>query len=472
MAPLGRIALLPTLVFALTTPTTEFGARQRPARPLPAGPPLAQWILGAVGPALASVALLLPAASFGENELAALGAKGFDSSLIDTECFATRCALPAKSCLESNDCRKGMTCTAKCLGDNACITGCFAKYGNAEMSDLLECSVEREGCIKIAILEGGADTKEAAPAPPAPLVANFDPQTLDGTWYKVMGWNSRYDCFDCQRNTFAAERADNALLGRSSRNFDVDVEFSMPRPPRGLFETAATSYPLRVVERLVFDDAGKRPHDHPQVMSRFSQRANAADAVAADAPARRRHASTEGHMFGLTFWENWSILGENAKGEAPFKFVYYTGRTTQNTYDGAFVYAREPQLPVAAKPAVYAIARRAGLQPEKFCLVKNDCATCSSTFAKADAARAATDPEREAKDRARSRGLFMGAATAAEAQFLPDDESGADVVASAKKDPLLPAWLDDALTDVGDYLENPHATARWLFNQQVKNTNL
>jgi hypothetical protein len=132
---------------------------------------LAQWILGAVAPALASVALLLPAASFAENELAALGAKGFDSSLIDTECFTTRCALPAKSCLESNDCRKGMMCTAKCLGDNACITGCFAKYGNAEMSDLLECSVEREGCIKIAILEGGADTLEAAPPPPAPLVA-------------------------------------------------------------------------------------------------------------------------------------------------------------------------------------------------------------------------------------------------------------------------------------------------------------
>ncbi|KAH8072176.1 VDE lipocalin domain-containing protein [Aureococcus anophagefferens] len=96
-----------------------------------------------------------------------------------------------------------MTCTAKCLGDNACITGCFAKYGNAPMNDLLECSIEKNSCIKVAILPPGPDSATEAPAPPLVPVANFDQKTLEGTWYKVMGWNDRYDCFDCQKNSFA-----------------------------------------------------------------------------------------------------------------------------------------------------------------------------------------------------------------------------------------------------------------------------
>ncbi|KAK7254201.1 hypothetical protein SO694_00008570 [Aureococcus anophagefferens] len=160
-----------------------------------------------------------------------------------------------------------MTCTAKCLGDNACITGCFAKYGNAPMNDLLECSIEKNSCIKVAILPTGPDSATEAPAPPLVPVANFDQKTLEGTWYKVMGWNDRYDCFDCQKNFRSAP---GALLG---------------------------------------------------------------DGVAAP----RARARTEGHMFGLTFWENWSVIGENAKDEPEFKFIHYSGKTSQNTYEGAFL---------------------------------------------------------------------------------------------------------------------------------------
>ncbi|KAH8068849.1 VDE lipocalin domain-containing protein [Aureococcus anophagefferens] len=122
-----------------------------------------------------------------------------------------------------------MTCTAKCLGDNACITGCFAKYGNAPMNDLLECSIEKNSCIKVAILPTGPDSATEAPAPPLVPVANFDQKTLEGTWYKVMGWNDRYDCFDCQKNSFASAGRDKLA---------VDVEFSMPRPPAGAYPCA------------------------------------------------------------------------------------------------------------------------------------------------------------------------------------------------------------------------------------------
>ena len=165
------------------------------------------------------------------------------------------------------------------------------------MDDLLECSIEKNACIKVAILPPGPDTAATAPAPPLAPVRDLNRKTLEGTWYKVMGWNDRYDCFDCQRNSFRAD-------GRGG--LDVDVEFSMPRPgPKG----EASAYPLRLSEKLVFD-AKEAP------MSNLE---------------KKRHARTEGHMFGLTFWENWSVIGENAPGEPEFKFVHYSGRTSQNT---------------------------------------------------------------------------------------------------------------------------------------------
>lgn len=370
-------------------------------KPKPAKRALGNWLK-----ASALAAAMIATSARAENELQALGDKGFDASLINGGCMTSSCKLATTGCLESSDCRKGMTCTAKCLGDNACITGCFAKYGNAAMNELLECSVERHGCIKIAILPGGADAAADAPAPPVPLPA-FDPARLEGTWYKVLGWNSRYDCFDCQKNSFQ-KHGDKA--------FDVDVEFSMPRPPRTLFDSRPANYPLHLTENLVFDDT--RPH-------------------------QRRHASTVGHMFGLTFWENWSVLGQNPPNEPDWTFVYYTGKTTQNTYEGAFVYARQPQLPPAARDSVFALARKAGLDPTTFCAVRNDCETCDK----------AGDPVVAPPVQ---RGLFVGAATAAEGPL--DDEPK---VRQSR-------WYEDILVDIADYLEDPRATAKWLFAQQNK----
>ena len=130
-----------------------------------------------------------------------------------------------------------MTCTAKCLGDNACITGCFAKYGNEPMNDLLECSIEKNACIKVAILPPGPDSAKTAPAPPLAPVADFKPRSLEGTWYKVMGWNDRYDCFDCQCNSFekpgaremaATRRAsDHAISGGGGSERGCFITFSL-----------------------------------------------------------------------------------------------------------------------------------------------------------------------------------------------------------------------------------------------------
>ena len=179
----------------------------------------------------------------------------------------------------------------------------------------------------------------------------------------------QYDCFDCQKNTFAVN-------GKSSA---VDVDFSMVAKRAGKGEITS---PLHMKENMDFDDATFRAEGGKMLKS-------------------RRTAHTEGRMFGLTFWENWYasayvhphpsiprsltlcsfcrypclwdgyryVIGENKAGEEPFKFVYYTGKTLQNTYSGAFVYARTPYVPEASMAAIQKVARDAGMDPTKVRIV-------------------------------------------------------------------------------------------------------
>lgn len=193
--------------------------------------------------AILSTSLILPA--FGEDELAArYGNKGFDSSLVDQTCLVDKCSLQAKACLADDpSCRKGLTCTAKCMGDNSCITGCMARYGDKNLDNLLKCTIEDNECIKVAILDGGADKYGEEPRAPAPTIRNFNINSMEGTWFKVVGFNPNYDCYACQRNTFTAPAKDNMFV--SNNKMLMDVEFSMPRmlpdgsppPPKNVRET-------------------------------------------------------------------------------------------------------------------------------------------------------------------------------------------------------------------------------------------
>ena len=46
--------------------------------------------------------------------------------------------------------------------------------------------------------------------------------SLQGTWYKVMGLDSRYDCFDCQKNSFEIIKPGGTLK--------MEALFRIPRP--------------------------------------------------------------------------------------------------------------------------------------------------------------------------------------------------------------------------------------------------
>lgn len=273
-------------------------------------------------------------AAHAEDELyAKYGGKGLDTSLVDKDCLVNKCAVQAKACLQDDpECRKGLTCTAKCLGDNACITGCFARYGDPNLDGLLKCTIEDNDCIKVAILEGGADKLGEEPRSPGPTVPKFNMASMEGTWYKVAGFNPNYDCYACQRNTFSAPQgglldgmntklASNkygnvrvptgGILGEALGNvgadrLQVDVEFSMPRmlddgsppPPSGVQEKLNADSGLQSVgynaysthETMVFDnaDSGNGIQDLMKL------------GKGGDEKLYSRTAHSEGEMFGLS----------------------------------------------------------------------------------------------------------------------------------------------------------------------------
>jgi hypothetical protein len=240
---------------------------------------------------------------------------------------------------------------------------------------------------------------------------------MSGKWYKVLGFNPNYDCFDCQKNTFSQGNAARSAFG--VREIDigpssaaVEVEYTLARER---LDAAPETFHTRLVEKLEFDTV----------------------------PGAVRTAHTEGQMFGLTFWENWYVLGKNKPHEPEFRFVYYTGNTLLNTYNGAFVYARQPQLPQQAMPSIYKIARDAGFEPTRACCVDNKC------FANEEVP---TGPP-----------LFTEVAEAATLNGL---------VASSEVPTATPAQSDafgglrSMVRDVREFIEDPNPYGKKLFAKQ------
>lgn len=137
-----------------------------------------------------------------------------------------------------------------------------------------------------------------------------------------------------------------------------------------------------------------------------------------------------------------------------FKFIYYNGKTRQNTYEGAFVYSRSKVLEPESMKKVYSIAREAGMNPDQFCRIRNGC------FDKEAASSVVVPdyPSPTAPNNAAFRGIMASTKVSellgVEAVSARDDLGGRET-SKALQPPAStsnrPWWYE-----VGDYLENPH----------------
>jgi len=259
----------------------------------------------------------------------------------DVSCFINKCGDQTKNLFSNPRGIKGVSCLGRCKGEQACATRCFAEFGSEDLNSWLSCTIQDNECVKVPKnVDNSAENKGYSK-----VVKSFDPKSLVGSWYKTDGLNPNYDLFDCQTNTFTIAEGSEA----DSSELDMGIFFRVKRPETsggGFWENALT-------EHMVVDAA--RSENNPT--------------------GRTMH--TAGKMYGLTFDENWYIIGESdGKGEIPpFKVIAYKGHTLQGNYEGSFVYAKEPILPAAAVPAVKEVAAAAGLDFDQFTRIDNTCPT-------------------------------------------------------------------------------------------------
>jgi hypothetical protein len=271
----------------------------------------------------------------------------------DVACFIQQCGEETKALFSNPRGIKGVVCLGRCKGEQACATRCFAEFSSDALNDWLSCTIEDHECVKVPKnIDNSAEEVGYST-----VVRNFDPSTLIGTWYKTDGLNPNYDLFDCQTNTFTPTTSDSEL--------DMGIFFRIRRPEEsggGFWENALT-------EHMVVDASSTSSGGKPEAVP------DAEEEDMNDMAPAGRTMHTSGKMYGLTFSENWYILGESdgKRDVPPFKLVAYKGHTLQGNYEGAFVYAKEPVLPEAARPAVREAAAKAGLDFDQFTRIDNTC---------------------------------------------------------------------------------------------------
>ena len=205
-------------------------------------------------------------------------------------CFFDECKAQTQACFTNPACLKGITCLGNCRGEQLCATQCFARFGSEKLNDWLGCTLEDKECVTTGVKQDNSAYYESAP----PAIKDFTPADLEGEWYKVLGYNPKYDTYPCQTNTFVRQ-PDGSLKN--------DILFRVPKP----------------------DGSGSWQNNFKEAM---------ADSRG---PEGKASMTVEGKMFGLTFHEQWYVLG---KGDG-YIVASYIGDTQQGPYDGAFVFTQQ-----------------------------------------------------------------------------------------------------------------------------------
>lgn len=256
----------------------------------------------------------------------------------DPKCFFDQCGPQSKACFTNPSCLKGITCLGNCRGEQLCATQCFARFGSEKLNGWLSCTLEEKECVTTGVKQ---DTSKFYQDPPqTKSMESFKPSDLEGKWYKVLGYNPKYDTYPCQINTFSS---------RSDGGLDNDILFRVPKP----------------------DSEGSWQNNFVETM---------ADSKGPEGLASM---TVEGKMFGLTFHEQWYVIGQGANPD--WRAVAYIGDTQQGPYDGAFVYTKEKNAlfgpdGTAIRDGASAALKEAGLDPNKMVTIDN---TCPSDVTKA-----------------------------------------------------------------------------------------
>merc|ERR1711943_160427 len=180
-----------------------------------------------------------------------------------------------------------------------------------------------------------------------------------------------------------------------------------------------------------------------------------------------------GEMFGLTFWENWSVIGEGGEGDGEWKFIY----------------SRSTSLSPTVLPDVYKVARANKLDPTKFCKIRNTCFLDNSknnNNNRDSVGDKETNMKRAASSNSEAEAIRDLLATTKTTKvdddslnivtrtFNFDDQiTTSDSLTSTTTATTTKSWFQKFVTmyqniglEVREWLEDPQKTSNWLLDQQ------
>jgi hypothetical protein len=249
-------AMFATTSDAFSTTSSARNAHRDGSRAVGRGNTVPPWLPAAASLVVSSSLLLGPTpAALASADMATRSASEFSDTAgfedfaaqggkmkADPSCFFNQCKDATTSCFSNPACLKGITCLGNCRGEQLCATQCFARFGSEKLNSWLSCTLEEQECVTTGVKQN-TDTFYANPPP---VVKSFKPSDLQGKWYKVLGYNPKYDNYPCQTNTF------EATPGGTLEN---DILFRVPKPDgSGSWQNKCVPDP--------------HPHPHPSLTAR------------------------------------------------------------------------------------------------------------------------------------------------------------------------------------------------------------
>lgn len=256
-------------------------------------------------------------------------------ALCDPVCIMQHCGTVMKNCMSNQDCRSSLTHFMECASFHnrsnfTQQTSCMIP-DNAQRDGVFNCMIEEHRCIKLP--------NGSSPVYPTCRDAEIkgDPEASlqqissgGGEWYKVHSWRlgEPVECMDCQRLRFSLDGSD--ALRFNSTWWEADIKGKL--------------WLVDVVATMSLD--------------------------ASRGPAKLFNT---GEMFGLTYWEPYTIVKDGSLETEPFVFFYVCGGTLQGNYTTAFAIAKTPHLTPSLHTRLAGIAESIGLNDNDFCTVNNTC---------------------------------------------------------------------------------------------------
>lgn len=263
----------------------------------------------------------------------------------DAVCIATGCGSELVSCMTDAACRKSLTSVNSCMktGNTSsryypddCLTP-----DNAKRDDFLLCGIEKHRCITPGKSPVYPTCRDREASLPLQGDAAFKWSHLPGAWFKVHSWllGEPVECMPCQSVRFLGEGDD----------------------------------PSVVPGTVTFDSYWNSPDVHGKWWNMSATAQLGPRTWNASAPPAKMF--NTGVMFGLTFWENYTIVSDKSQEKVdPYVLFYVCGGTMNGNYTTTFALAKTPYLGDVGRASLAKDVASLGMNwTRDFCTVNNTC---------------------------------------------------------------------------------------------------